>query len=71
MLEDFGIDRDELREAIQDEINWWFESVDFEFVFEKLMDREVIDDTATDNVKLYDDIYEVIEEEVGNIFFKK
>ena len=71
MLEDFGIDVDELREEVQHEINRWFESVDFDFVFERLMDREVIDEMATENVKLYDDIYEVIEEEVSKIFYKR
>ena len=70
-LEEVGIDFDELQEEIQYEIKRWFECVDFEFVIERLEDREIIPQDALDKRSVYDEVYEMIEEEVGKVFFKK
>ena len=71
LLKSVGVDYDEVKEEIQYEIEKWFECVDFEFVIEKLLDREILPEGCLEELKVYDEIYEMIEEEVGNIFFKK
>ena len=71
LLKSFGADYDEVKEEIQYEIRRWFECVDFEFIIEKLEDRGTISEEALNESKVWDEIWEMIEEEVANIFFKK
>ncbi|MCK5343696.1 MAG: hypothetical protein KAR20_09840 [Candidatus Heimdallarchaeota archaeon] len=71
MLKDLGVDIDEVKEEIRYEIERWFECVDFDFVIERLTDKEVLPENAFDELKVYDEVYSLIEEEVGNILFKK
>ena len=71
ILQEVGIDYDEAKDEIQYEIQRWFECVDFEFIIERLEEREIFPENALDEGKVYDEIYEMIEEEVGNIFINR
>ena len=69
ILEEVGLDYDEVKDEVQYEIKRWFECVDFEFVIQRLVDREIISEDAIEEGKVYDEIYEIIEEGVGKILF--
>ena len=71
ILENVGVDFDELQEEIQYEIKRWFECVDFEFVIDRLEEREIIPQDALDEEKVWDEVYSMIEEEVGKVMLKK
>ena len=71
IFESAGIDFDALQEEVQYEIQNWFEHVDFEFIIGRLLDKEILPEGSLEELKVYDEVYEVIEEEVGKIFRKE